>query len=87
MNQTVLISLQDDPGKAGGKRASGAFEAQKAMARGHGKNDARLRVRKSFCRSSHIKVCAIFAACAARHMPQNDPPDRFARAAGRHVGR
>ena len=37
------------PTNVGGKRSGGTFEAQKAIARGDGRNDTRLRVGKSFC--------------------------------------
>jgi hypothetical protein len=46
--QAVLISLQADPDFVGGKRSGGAFEAQKAIARGGGKNSLRPQAWKSF---------------------------------------
>jgi hypothetical protein len=46
--QAVLISLQADPDFVGVKRSCGAFEAQKAIARGDGKNSLRPQAGKSF---------------------------------------
>ena len=57
--QAVLISLQADPDApcVGGKRALGAFEAQKAIARGDGKNGA--------ARSALFLSCAGLASIGA----------------------
>ena len=78
MNQTVLLSLQDDPDKVGGKRSGGAFAAQKAMACGHGKNGARRRTGKSFCCYPTIKGLCHPWALRPRHLPQKGLADLFA---------